>query len=229
MELEWRKPDLMPNGSRNPVRRSDVYGDGMPGASSAQPSDADFASLLAGAKAGSGWELRRIYDWLGGPVGGYLRSQGVPDPEAVANETFFRAFTRIGQFKGSVSGFRSWVFTIAHNLVIDERRHTSRRPRTRSIDETYELERVGGASRDDTLTGIELENVLAMLSGLTNAQRDVVFLRVIAGLTIAETAEVMGRPPGAIKALQHRGLLALRQRLETDEGVSKTAESTFEG
>lgn len=201
----------------------------MPSASAAQPSDADFAPLLAGAKAGSGWELRRIYDWLSGPVGGYLRSQGVPDPEAAANETFFRAFSRIGQFKGSVSGFRSWVFTIAHNLVIDERRRAARRPRTRPVQGTHELDRVADAAGNDELMGIELEAAVAMLGSLTNAQRDVIFLRVIAGLTVAETADVMGRPPGAVKALQHRGLLALRHQLESEPRVTRTADSTFEG
>ena len=216
-----------PNQIRDtPLGRGDVYGDGMPGPTAAQPSETEFAAVLTGARAGSGRELRRIYDWLSPTLAGYLRSQGLPDAEAAANETFFRAFTRLDQFRGAASGFKSWIFTIAHNIVIDERRRTARRPRTDPTGETRDLERPGPDSETEALTHLGLQAVMAMLSGLTNAQRDVVFLRVIAGLSVAETAKVIGRPSGAVKALQHRGLTALRQRLAADP-VTETDSSTF--
>lgn len=191
-----------------------------------QPNEAEFAALLAGARAGSGRSLRLIYTWLSGSLGGYLRAQGLADPEAATNETFHRAFTRLHQFRGSAGGFRSWIFTIAHNLVIDERRRAARRPATYATADARTLERVGGDAEADALADLGLESAVGLLATLTNAQRDVIFLRVIAGLSVAETAKVMGRPPGAVKTLQHRGLQALRRHLAED-GVTESAERTF--
>jgi len=191
-----------------------------------QPNESEFAALLAGARAGSGRSLRLIYQWLSGSLGGYLRAQGLVDPEAATNETFHRAFTRLDQFRGSAGGFRSWIFTIAHNLVIDERRRAARRPASYATADARTLERVGGDAEADALAHLGLEAAVGLLATLTNAQRDVIFLRVIAGLSVAETATVMGRPPGAVKTLQHRGLQALRRHLAED-GVTEIAERTF--
>src|SRR5438132_8425405 len=92
-------------------------------------------SVLTAAQVGAGWALTRIFDAYGGPVDGYLRSQGAEDHELMTNEVFLRTFRRIGSFSGSEDQFRSWVFTIAHNLLIDERRRMSRRPEEVPLDE----------------------------------------------------------------------------------------------
>ncbi len=161
-------------------------------------------------------------------LGGYLRAQGLADPEAATNETFHRAFSGIDRFRGSPRGFRSWLFTIAHNIVIDERRRAGRRPRSFATDDQRRLDTVGGDTESDALDAIGLEKAVALLETLTTAQRDVIYLRVIAGLSVKETAKVMGRPPGAVKALQHRGLRALQSRLSADP-VTETGSPTFPG
>ena len=192
----------------------------------ATPDNAEFAALLDAARAGSGSALRRLWEWLNPPVAGYLRSQGVLDSEAATNEVFFRCFDRLDRFAGTGTGFRSWVFTIAHNLVIDERRRAARRPQSRPTADVRKLERRGGDTEAEALARLDLANTGELLGLLTEPQRDVVFLRVIAGLDVAETASVLGRAPGAIKALQHRGLSALRAIL-AERGVTKPADSTF--
>ena len=63
------------------------------------------------------------------PGWGYLRIQGASDPEDLANEVFLGVFQRIGDFAGEEDRFRSWVFTIAHSRLIDDRRRTSRAQR----------------------------------------------------------------------------------------------------
>jgi RNA polymerase sigma-70 factor (ECF subfamily) len=186
----------------------------------------DFRELVADAQRGSGLAMRRIHDWLSGAVAGYMRSQGVADPEAAANEVFFRAFTRLDGFRGDAAGFRSWVFTIAHNLVIDERRKAARRPRTRAVPDGETLERLAGPAPPAPEPGEGLGGVAELLAALSQAQRDVLFLRVIAGLGVAETAQVLGRPKGAVKALQHRALTKLR-RILADRGVTDSSVSTF--
>ena len=73
---------------------------------------------------------------------------------------------------------------------------------------------------------LDLSSAGELLGLLTEPQRDVVFLRVIAGLDVTETASVLGRTPGAVKALQHRGLSSLREIL-AERGVTRSADSTF--
>ena len=64
------------------------------------------------------------------------------------------------------------------------------------------------------------ERVRALLAGLAPDQRDVVLLRIVADLSIEDTAAALGKRPGAVKALQHRAMAALRTRLG-EEGVSR--------
>src|SRR5437879_1078439 len=85
--------------------------------------------LLTAAHAGQSWAFEQLFAWLGRPVAAYLRGMGLEDPDGAANDVFLRAFTSIGTFAGPEERFRSWVFTIAHHLVVDERRRAARRPR----------------------------------------------------------------------------------------------------
>ena len=94
--------------------------------------DVDEAVLEA-AKLGAGWAFERIYQQLSPVVHGYLRAQGADDPEGAVNDVFLRAFRRIDSFTGAPPAFRSWLFTIAHHLVVDQRRFASRRPRRVSL------------------------------------------------------------------------------------------------
>jgi RNA polymerase sigma-70 factor (ECF subfamily) len=70
-----------------------------------------------------------------------------------------------------------------------------------------------GSAELDALDAISSERVLALLAGLSTDQRDVLALRIIADLTVDEVASIIGRSAGAVKQLQRRALIALRQRL----------------
>ena len=184
------------------------------------PSDEAFEPVLEAAQLGAGWARTRIYEALAGPVAGYLRNQGVREPEDATSEVFLAVFARLPGFTGSERQFRSWVFTIAHHKIVDERRRRARRPGTAP------LEGVGDAAlppampaEDEALTRIGAERAHRMLDGLTPDQRDVINLRIIADLSVEQVAALLDKPSGAIKALQRRGLDALRRQLER-EGVS---------
>ena len=86
--------------------------------------------LLPAARAGDPRALRALHDDLAPRVLGYARGQGVDDADALANEAMFRALGGLAGFEGDGRAFRSWVFTIAHNLIVDDHRRRSRRPRT---------------------------------------------------------------------------------------------------
>lgn len=174
-----------------------------------------FDAVLTAARTGEGWAHQRLFDWLGRPVAAYLRGAGVEDPDGLANECFLRVFGGIERFEGTEGRFRSWVFAIAHNLVIDERRRRGRRPRqTELVGDPGPA--VAGAE-EAALVTIGDERMRSLLAELPPDQRDVLLLRVVADLSIEDTAAALGKRPGAVKSLQHRATAALRRRLMAED------------
>ncbi len=174
----------------------------------------DFDRLLPQARSGSPEAFAAIYQDLVRPVAAYLRAQGVRDVEDATSEVFLSVFTGLPRFEGDQSQLRSWVFTIAHRRAVDTWRRASRR-----VQETpYEVEddtRTADSAETGALQALGGRRVLEVLGTLTDEQREVLVLRVVADLTVDEVAHVTGRRPGAVKALQRRGLAALRQTLST--------------
>lgn len=177
-----------------------------------------FDEVLVAAQAGAGWAFSRLYEDLAGVVTGYLRMRGARDPDDVTSEAFLQVFRNIGSFEGGEQQFRSWVFTIAHRRLLDERRYWSRRPLTTDLVADVDLP-VEDEMEDRVIGWLQSERLGAMLDELSEGQREVVLLRIVAGLTIEETAEVIGKRPGAVKQLQRRGLLKLKEEISR-EGVT---------
>lgn len=174
--------------------------------------DGAFAGKLEAAKSGEDWAWGQIYSDLAGPVTGYLRSRGASDPDDLAAEVFFQVARDIHRFEGDESKFRSWVFVIAHRRLIDARRAESRRPTI--VDEAAdEHEGEGGDVEEDAMEQLALARVHELFEALTEDQKRVLSLRIIGDLTLEETADVMGKRVGAIKALQRRALISARNAL----------------
>ena len=170
----------------------------------------EFTSVLAGAQSGAEWAWRRLYESVAGQVIGYLRLRGAREPEDLLGEVFVQVARNLGTFEGDERGFRAWVFTVAHHRLVDERRYYSRRP-VGAIDAQ---EQPGGNVEEEALRVIGDQGVRKMLALLSSDQRDVLLLRLLGGLSVAETADALGKKPGAIKALHHRGIKTLRSRAE---------------
>jgi RNA polymerase sigma factor (sigma-70 family) len=189
-----------------------------PHTSIANPRDQDFETRLRAAKDGAEWAWAEIYRDLAGAVAGYLANRGAAEPEDLTSETFLQIARNISTFDGGESAFRSWVFVIAHRRLIDSRRARQRRPETLTLSDP-----TGGAGGNveeealNRLTTIELQSAFEKLS---ESQCDVLALRIIGQLTLEETASVLGKRVGAVKAAQRRGLLALSQHLDLD-GVTR--------
>jgi RNA polymerase sigma factor (sigma-70 family) len=174
-----------------------------------------FDSVLQAARTGAPWALERLYQALSPAVLGYLRVQGAADPEDLTNEVFLGVFRRIVSFDGSEDAFRSWVFTIAHSRLIDDRRRAGRRPQIAG-DLHDRPDRAGGDAEHDAMDRLGSQRVQALCEQLVPDQRDVLLLRLMAGLTVEAIADALGKSEGAIKALQRRGLANLRKILERD-------------
>ena len=172
-----------------------------------------FDDVLTAAQAGSAWAFEVLYRDLAPSVTGYLRLHGAAEPDDLASETFIGVFTGLGGFSGDEPALRGWVFTIAHRRLVDDWRRRSRRPQV-SDDPGDLTELRGGDVEDDALVGVGTDTVHELCALLPDDQRSVLLLRILADLTIDQVAQAIGRSVGATKALQRRGLRALRTRLE---------------
>jgi RNA polymerase sigma factor (sigma-70 family) len=173
-----------------------------------------FEEVLAAAQAGAGWAFEQLYKDLAPSVTGYLRLHGAVEPDDLASETFIGVFTGLSGFSGDEDGLRGWVFTIAHRRLLDDWRRRSRRPQL--ADEPGDLStHVGGDVEDDVMLRVGAEDVERLCGTLPADQRSVILLRILADLTVEQVAQVMDRSVASVKALQRRGLRALREQLET--------------
>ncbi|HVE47115.1 MAG TPA: RNA polymerase sigma factor [Acidimicrobiales bacterium] len=138
---------------------------------------------------------------------GYLRSQRAPDPEDILGEVFLQVARDWRKFRGDDAALRRWVFSIAHNRLLDARRAASRRP---SVDSSPLPE------RPTAETGQKLDpELLAALAALTPDQREVVVLRFVGDLPLEDVARITRRRVGAVKAMQRRALEALERALDS--------------
>ncbi len=160
-----------------------------------------------------------LYRTLSGRVAGFLRGRGVDDTDEVVNDVFLGAFRNLHTFEGDAAQFRSWLFGIAFNKAVDRHRSAQRRPRTAALDTTT-TERLAVEGHELDWSGDD--HVSELLALLSADQRDVLLLRIVADLSLAETAETLRKPVGAIKSLQHRAVATL-SRIISEEAVSPSA------
>ncbi|MET0629031.1 MAG: RNA polymerase sigma factor [Acidimicrobiia bacterium] len=179
----------------------------------------ELHGVLDAAQSGAGWALESLYRNLAPAVAGYLRVQGAHEPDDLTNEVFVRVFRDVGSFSGTDAQFRSWVFSIAHARLIDDRRRRARRARITIV----EIDAVEPPATDDVerdvLRSLAEDRVRELCARVAPDQRDVLLLRLVGDLSLEQTAAVLAKTVGAVKALQRRGLAALRRELER-EGVS---------
>jgi RNA polymerase sigma-70 factor (ECF subfamily) len=177
---------------------------------------ADFDAVLGRAKRGEADSFRALYDDLARTVAGYLRSRGGQDVEDLTSEVFLGVFVGLPGFTGGQADFRSWVFTIAHRKLVDQWRQVGRRPVQVALDVELDGRHVSSAEQQ-ALASLGDERLQKALGELSEDQRDVLLLRIVADLSIEQTAAVLDRSQGAVKQLQRRGLLALRRALQDPE------------
>ncbi len=177
-----------------------------------------YSTVLAAAQGGSPWAWTRLYEELSGPLLAYARARGAVDPSDVVGEVFLELARRVATFEGTWEAFRGWAFLLASHRVIDDHRRRSRRPEDASAD-------VPDLPANDSTEGTFERNEaarqgLALLEELSPEQREVLLLRIYGDLSIDEVARLTGRSVTGVKALQRRGLGALRRKLSV-EAVSR--------
>jgi len=181
------------------------------------PVEPTFDTLLGAAQSGQPRAFEQIYRALAPAVSRYLALNGATDPEGLTNEVFLGVFVGLVSFSGQEPQFRSWVFTIAHRRLIDDRRQDGRRPATAVLPAESLNGLSGGDVEDDAMDSLALDRMGDVLDCLTPDQRRVLLLRLVADLTVDQVAEAMGRSVAAVKSLQRKGLEGLRRRLDSEK------------
>jgi RNA polymerase sigma-70 factor (ECF subfamily) len=140
--------------------------------------------------------------------------------EDVASDTWVAVATSINRFDGDEPAFRAWLFTLARRRAIDHFRREARRPTVPVEPLALGAAAIADTESDpveQTLAALATERALALVASLPTEQAEAVTLRAVAGLDVVQVANIMGKRPGTVRVLAHRGLRALARRLAEEE------------
>ena len=190
----------------------------------------DLDRALEWARRGDPEGFRQIYRSLAPTVSRVLFALNPIDAEDLASETWLAVARGLARFEGDASGLGPWILTIARNRHRDLCRQAMRRPQTAPLRPDHDP---AGSDLSDPASAVALSastaEALALVRRLPAAQAEVIVLRVLAGLDVAEVARVTGLRTGTVRVLAHRGLKALSAMLQPDTGRKPVAtkESVF--
>ena len=173
-----------------------------------------FQDLLAAAQGGDEQAFALLWRDLQPAMLRYFQVAAGEAAEDLAADAWVSVIGGLGRFRGDERAFRAWVFTVARHRAIDWRRRAVRRP-TSSVPVEELAERP--APDDPVAQVLEARSTraaLALVAELPADQAEVVALRVLGGLEVAEVARIVGKRPGTVRVLAHRGLRRLAQRVE---------------
>jgi RNA polymerase sigma-70 factor (ECF subfamily) len=182
---------------------------------------ADFGWVLADAQAGDELAFARLYRDLNPPLLRYL-SLGGELAEEVAAETWATVVRGLARFKGDETAWRAWVFTTARRRAVDAGRKRTRENSLGWRASTWAADMTPDCAQE-VVDAATTEDALRLIRTLPSTQAEVVLLRVVADLPVAQVAEILGRSPGAVRVACHRGLENLARTLAkhgvTDSGL----------
>lgn len=179
--------------------------------------DGNSQNIIMRAQRGDVDSIGQLYDQHQNAVFRYLwaRLGQRPLAEDLTGEVFLRMLKALPNYRPTAP-FRAWLYRIARNLLVDHYRKHGQ-----AAQVPLETAEARPTSEADLLTVAEhtltITHLQTALSQIDEVQREVVTLRFLSGLSLQETAAALEKTEAAIKALQHRGLAALRQALTAEQ------------
>jgi RNA polymerase sigma-70 factor, ECF subfamily len=174
-----------------------------------------FAALVAAAVGGDEQAFAVLWRAHNPRLLRYLAVLAPGWAQELAADTWLELTRSLARFEGEEAGFRALLFTIARRRALDWRRRETRRPAVPMPPEWLPDQPAADDPAAATLEGLSTRAALGLLAQLPRAQAEVLVLRVVAGLDVAEVARVVGKRPGAVRMLAHRGLRRLAAQLAT--------------
>ncbi len=175
-------------------------------------------SIVLRAQQGSPEDIGQLYTAFHQSIFRYLyyRTGDLRAAEDLTGEVFLKLVQGLPSIRLETIPIQAWLFLVARNLAVDHFRHIQIHPFV-ALDENVD----GHEPALDNIIERRLnsDNLVKALSNLDDLSRDVLLLRFIEGLPINQVAFVLLKSEDSIKALQRRGLMALRkvfERLEVD-------------
>jgi RNA polymerase sigma-70 factor (ECF subfamily) len=185
--------------------------------SSADPSTADdprIVVLVGRAVARDQAAFAELYDLHLDSVYRYVyyRTANRTDAEDLTEQVFLQAWTVIERFRWQGKPFLAWLYTVAHNVVVDWRRRATPSHSLDDGDNPIELESTRAAQAMSQW--IDADLLANAIKRLTPEQQQVIILKFLDGFDTARIAQIMDKREGTIRALQFRALQSLRRELE---------------
>lgn len=176
----------------------------------------DEARLIQQAKEGDPEAFTAIYDRHQPSIYRYVyyRVNDVSTAQDLTGDVFVRLVERIDQFTYRGRPLVTWLYTIARNLVADHHRRVGRR-RQLDLDEQLVADTIHPEAAAEI--GLTQDRLAAALACLTEGQCQVIVLKFVEGYNNEAVAQMLNKPVGAVKSLQHRALVRLRGILESDD------------
>lgn len=175
----------------------------------------DFQLVLERARAGDEEAFATLWRATNPALRRFLATLSRHDDAVeVASTVWLEVVKGLDGFAGDEAGFRSWIFTIARRRLIDLHRAQARRPQD-PLDEGV-MEHAEVATDPAVLVEIALDTnaALALIASLPPDQAEVLLLRVVADLDVDTVAEIVGKRPGTVRVIAHRGLRKLAEQLD---------------
>ena len=180
---------------------------------------ATVMEIVRRAQAGDADAFGQLYDRYVDVVYRYVQYRVANSAlaEDLTSETFLRALRRISSYTWQGRDFGAWLVTIARNLIADHYKSGKYRLELATSDLVEAgADRTEDGPEDEVLTGITNAALLEAVKRLNPEQQECIALRFLQGMSVAETATIMGKNEGAIKALQYRAVKSLGRLLPPD-------------
>ena len=175
-----------------------------------------FDDVLAAAKLGADWAWVILYAEVSGPVMGFFRCRGVSDPEEAAGDIFFELARTIDDFEGDELAFRTKIFQLAYRRLLAEKNCGRGSHRSTLADRVLDRLELDVAAMDIVAQEEVPADIKAAFEVLTPDERDVLTMRVVAHLSLEQTAAVIERTFEDVKSIQRRALTRVRKTLSAE-------------
>lgn len=179
----------------------------------------DLNAHLEAARRGEESGVAGLWHALNPLVLRYLRVVVGQAADDVASETWLQAAYELRRFRGDADGFRVWLFRVARNRALEELRRSGRQ-REDPAGLFGEDDRVSGDDpAREAVERMATRRALRLIAELPSNQAEAVMLRVVVGMDVTQTAQVLGKRPGAVRVASMRGLRRLATMVGVDDGV----------
>lgn len=189
-------------------------GDNTPRVEFAMPWDDE--SLVAGLKARDNSAIQYAVETYAPKLYRYAIYQlgDHPAAEDIAAETVARMLEKIGQYRNSGAPFQAWLFSIARNLIRDSYRR-KKNTEVISLDASMESDEIKSlGATDERIDGMaQRDELVRIMSSLSEEQRQILTLRIVEGWQPQEIAILLGRSIDSVKSLQYRALQAMKRQM----------------